>query len=88
MAAKVDIFSESHAAEIANAVPVGLAIADESGALVFVNTELERMTGYDRDELLGQSVDLLLPERFRSGHSLLREGYMSSSLQRARFHWG
>jgi PAS domain S-box-containing protein len=82
MAAKVDIFSESHAAEIANAVPVGLAIADESGALVFVNTELERMTGYARDELLGQSVDLLLPERFRSGHSLLREGYMSAPTPR------
>jgi PAS domain S-box-containing protein len=76
------LFAESHAAVIADAVPVGIVITNSSGTLVFVNAELERMTGYERGELLGQSVDLLLPQRFRGGHVALREGYTAAPTQR------
>jgi protein-histidine pros-kinase len=40
-----------------------------------VNGQAERLFGYSRDELVGQSVDLLLPQRFRTGHAAHREGY-------------
>lgn len=75
-------FAESHGAQIADAVPVGIVIANAAGNLMFVNSELERMTGYERGELLGQSVDSLLPERFRSGHVAHREGYVAAPTQR------
>ena len=75
-------FAESHAAEIADAVPIGIAITDSSGDVVFVNAELERMTGYARGELLGRPVDLLLPDRFRAAHVAQREGYVAALAQR------
>jgi len=75
-------FAESNAAVIADAVPVGIVITDRLGVLVFVNAELERMTGYMRTDLLGQSVDLLLPERFRSGHVAHRDDYLAAPTQR------
>ena len=40
-----------------------------------VNTEVERQFGYRREELIGQSVDMLLPVRLRSRHSRSREAY-------------
>jgi hypothetical protein len=67
-------FAESHAAEIADAVPVGIAITGSLGSLVFVNAPL--MTGYERGELLSQPVDLLLPERFRAAHIAHRKGHV------------
>ena len=75
-------FAESNAAVIADAVPVGIVITNSQGKLVFVNAEVERMTGYARGELLGQTVDLLLPERFRSAHVANREGYVAAPTQR------
>ena len=77
-----DLFAESHVAEIANAVPVGVAITNTEGAFYFANAELVRMTGYDAAELLGKPVDLLLAERFRSGLERQREDYNAEVIQR------
>ncbi len=56
--------------------------ADEAGAIVLVNRELENQFGYQRDELIGQSVDMLLPERLRNRHSRQRETYNSQPMPR------
>ncbi len=77
-----NLFAESHVAEIANAVPVGVAITNSQGAFYFVNAELVRMTGYQEEDLLGKPVDLLLAERFRSGLEAQREGYNADVIQR------
>jgi len=42
-----------------------MVIVDEDGAIVLVNAQTEKLFGYTRDELLGGSVDVLIPERFR-----------------------
>jgi PAS domain S-box-containing protein len=52
--------------------PSGMVMVDEAGTIVLVNREVERLFGYTRSELLGQSVDLLVPERFRSQHPGVR----------------
>ena len=52
--------------------PSGLLMTDARGAIVLVNREVERLFGYAREELLGQSVEVLVPERFRGGHGRLR----------------
>lgn len=53
-----------------HACPVGLALIDGRGQFLLVNAELERMFGYLPGELIGLSVELLLPEALRVRHAL------------------
>src|SRR5690349_18110003 len=53
-----------------DAAPDGIVVCDGKGMLVLVNSEAERMFGYARDELLGHSIDLLIPEHVRPRHHL------------------
>jgi PAS domain S-box-containing protein len=49
--------------------PDALVITDSNGLIVMVNQRTESMFGYSREELVGRSVELLVPQRFRSGHA-------------------
>jgi hypothetical protein len=51
-------------------------MVDAEGRIVLANREIERLFGYTRDELLGQSVEMLVPERFRTRHPLFRDGFL------------
>src|SRR5215470_15276004 len=51
-----------------DAAPDGLIVCDQRGVLVLVNGEAERMFGYTHDELLGQSVEILIPHSVRPRH--------------------
>jgi PAS domain S-box-containing protein len=55
--------------------PDAILISDDSGMILRANAELERAFGYSRTELLGQPVELLIPERFRSSHPARRRDY-------------
>jgi PAS domain S-box-containing protein len=69
--------AESLSAEIAHSLDVGIAISDQSDTLLFVNEELARMTGYGAQELLGQPVRILLPDRYHGHHGLERETWFA-----------
>ncbi len=51
---------------IAESASDGIAVIDSQGSIVYLNAPAERIFGYSRDGLIGQSVDMLLPARFRS----------------------
>jgi len=55
--------------------PDAIVITDNAGSIVRVNAEVERSFGYARAELLGQPVELLIPERFRPSHPAKRQAY-------------
>lgn len=55
-----------------------IVIVDSKGSIVLVNRRTEEMFGYRSDELLGQTLEILLPERFRSAHIKARADYVSS----------
>jgi two-component system cell cycle sensor histidine kinase/response regulator CckA len=55
----------------------GIVAADRDGRVVLANPRLESMFGYDRDELLGKSVELLLPDRSRQLHGRHRADYFA-----------
>jgi PAS domain S-box-containing protein len=60
---------------ILEAVPDGLVITEDDGRIVLVNQRLEELFGYDRSELLGRPVEMLLPENVRSAHRSHRHHY-------------
>ncbi len=62
-------------AGLLDAVPDGLVLLDADGQLVLVNQRIEELFGYGRGELLGRTVELLVPESLRSRHLEHRHGY-------------
>ncbi|MBV9895064.1 MAG: PAS domain S-box protein [Chloroflexi bacterium] len=57
--------------------PDPIVIADGAGIIQIVNRQAETAFGYLRHELVGQAVEMLLPERFRSMHTGHRAGYQA-----------
>jgi PAS domain S-box-containing protein len=53
---------------ILETAPDAMLVVDDRGVISLVNVQTERLFGYPRHELLGRSLDILIPERFRSGH--------------------
>ncbi len=62
--------------------PDGMVVTDHSGLIRAVNRQVENMFGYERADLLGRRVEVLLPERFRSVHSHHRASYTADPVVR------
>ncbi len=67
---------EERLSKVIEASPYGQLLVDEDGIIQMMNPSLLKLFGYTREELLGHSMDILLPERYRAGHEKLREGYI------------
>jgi len=67
---------------IIEAVPNGILGTDAAGTLLLANAEAERMFGYEPGELLGKSVEILVPERFRQTHPALHEAFTKNPVKR------
>jgi PAS domain S-box-containing protein len=63
--------------ELIESAPDGMVITDKEGSIVLVNAQTERLFGHPRDEIVGRSVDMLVPERFRVAHRSHRAGYFA-----------
>jgi PAS domain S-box-containing protein len=59
------------------AAPDAMVIVDQSGRIVFVNSQTEKIFGYSRNELLGKTVEFLVPERFKGRHPHYRATYFA-----------
>ncbi|MFL6108366.1 MAG: PAS domain S-box protein [Marmoricola sp.] len=59
------------------AAPDAMVIVDQGGTIMLVNAQVEKRFGYERGELIGQSVEILVPERFSGLHAGFRTGYVS-----------
>lgn len=64
------------------AAPDATVIVDTEGQVIQVNDQVEAIFGYKQEELVGKSVDLLLPGRFRKGHLTHRARYTSHPVTR------
>ena len=57
------------------AVSQGILVVSAKGVILLVNRRIEEMFGYDRQELVGQNLEVLLPERYRRSHVAHRLDY-------------
>ena len=62
---------------IVESAPTAMVMIDQAGSIVLVNAELERLFGYDRGELVTKKIEVLIPDRFRSGDPGLRTQYFA-----------
>jgi two-component system cell cycle sensor histidine kinase/response regulator CckA len=70
--------AEARFRELLEAAPDAIIETDRSGAIVLLNAAAEGMFGYGREELLGRSIDILVPERRRSMHARNRDAYVAA----------
>jgi len=55
--------------------PDAIVVVNNKGEIVWVNSQVENLFGYPREEIIGQFVEKIVPERFQSKHPLHRTGY-------------
>jgi PAS domain S-box-containing protein len=73
---------EARLRQLVDASPDGVVIIDAQGVMQEVNSQAEALFGYPRRHLVGQAVEMLLPERFRSTHIGHRGRYLARPRQR------
>jgi PAS domain S-box-containing protein len=61
-----------------DAAPDAMIIIDAGGIIRFTNRQVAALFGYEHDEIIGQSIELLLPERFRARHVGHRQNYTNN----------
>lgn len=68
--------------DLLESAPDAMVIVDHEGKIVLVNSQTEHLFGYSRKELLGEKIEMLMPERFRGKHPLHRLNFMKESKPR------
>lgn len=78
----VDVTERRQAEErfrlVIESAPNGIIMVGDMGTIALVNAELERQFGYSRSELLGQSIEILLPESVRISHAEWRSEFFAA----------
>jgi PAS domain S-box-containing protein len=67
---------------VVESAPEAMIMADQLGRVVLVNGQAERLLGYDREEMLGRSVDMLVPTSLRGAHAAHRKDYLGEPTSR------
>jgi PAS domain S-box-containing protein len=63
---------------VVESAPNCIVMTGADGAILLVNVQTEKAFGYAREELLGRTVELLIPKRFRSQHLEYRQGFFAA----------
>jgi PAS domain S-box-containing protein len=74
--------AEDQVGTLVDAIPDPVLVVDRHGMIVMANQKLQVYLGYSQAELLGQKVELLVPDKFQPSHHWVRRGFM----QRPRRH--
>ncbi|MFZ2853882.1 MAG: PAS domain S-box protein [Rhodocyclaceae bacterium] len=70
--------AEERFRNLLESAPDPMVIVNQHGEIVLINTQTERLLGYRREELLGQSVDILVPDKVRSRHAGHRGNFFTN----------
>jgi PAS domain S-box-containing protein len=72
------VWTEDKFRALLESAPDAMVIVDASGHITLVNAQTEKLFGYKREELLGQAVENLIPDRFRDSHLTHRAQFAKS----------
>jgi PAS domain S-box-containing protein len=61
----------------------GLVVTNQRGEIVLVNPRLEQLFGYKKEELIGKTIEILLPQKFRHSHVAQRDKYIEKPKNRS-----
>jgi len=74
--------SEQRFRAVVEAIPNAILLVNQDGIVTLANAQAETVFGYPREDLVGEAVDRLIPERFRPSHAELRRGYARAATAR------
>lgn len=69
--------TEQKLRNLLESAPDAMVIVDKTGIVQLVNTQVENIFGYQKEELIGKPVEALIPIRYRKAHSGHRQGFFS-----------
>lgn len=76
--AAVPVMNEDAFRRVVEYAPSAMVMIDQRGIIVLVNAQTELLFKYSRAALIGQPVDILVPERARTSHVAYREGFLAT----------
>ena len=87
LASIIDISERKRAEErlrrVIESAPNAIILVGQGGRITLINAQTEKLFGYTREELVGQSVETLVPERFRGMHGGYRTSFFASPSMRS-----
>jgi PAS domain S-box-containing protein len=75
-------WGEAQLRALLNAAPDALVIVDATGHIAFVNVQAERLFGFSRAEIVGSTIERLVPDRSRHQHARSRDTYQAEPTAR------
>ncbi len=72
---------------VLDAVEEGIVTADAEGKIILVNEQIKKIYGYDEQEIIGQSIEFLMPEKYRTQHRQGMKRYKDTKESRAIGQW-
>ncbi|MFN7951701.1 MAG: PAS domain S-box protein [bacterium] len=86
LASIIDITERKRAAErlmlAVEAAPSAMLLVAADGRITLMNSQVEQVFGWPRDEILGESIEVLVPERFRVSHPDQRREFFATPSMR------
>lgn len=80
------MLDQAHMASLFENATEGIILTDSHARIVMANPASERMFGYEKNELIGQPIETLIPEKFKRHHHELREGFYEHPSNRVMGH--